>query len=89
MECAKMHSCYRVFGHLDYVNRYGGFDDKTLYYKDYADIIDEILKTIIKGERGIEIQHFWLSLRIKSNSSSKRHLETLQRARWRNHNFRL
>ncbi|WP_347451202.1 histidinol-phosphatase HisJ family protein [Acetoanaerobium noterae] len=55
LECAKMHSCYRVFGHLDYVNRYGGFDDKTLYYKDYADIIDEILKTIIKGERGIEI----------------------------------
>lgn len=55
LECAKMYSCYQVFGHLDYINRYGNYEDKILRYADYSDIIDEILKVIIKGGKGIEI----------------------------------
>ncbi|MDO4719119.1 MAG: histidinol-phosphatase HisJ family protein [Peptostreptococcaceae bacterium] len=55
LECAKMYSCYHVFGHLDYINRYGKFEDKILRYQDYSDIIDEILRTIIAGGKGVEI----------------------------------
>lgn len=46
---------YNVYGHLDFVNRYSNYDDNTLEYKDYSDIIDEILKTIIESGKGIEI----------------------------------
>lgn len=55
LECSKMRDCYEVFGHLDYINRYGGFADKTLKYKDYSDIIDEILKSVIENGKGFEI----------------------------------
>ena len=48
-------STYDVVGHLDYVERYGKYPDKTLYYSDYREIIDEILSTIISKGKGIEI----------------------------------
>lgn len=45
---------YSVLGHLDLIKRYGGYkeiiDDKLFY-----DIIEEILKTVINDNRGIEI----------------------------------
>lgn len=55
LSCAGMYDCYDVFGHLDYINRYGNYADKILRYADYRDLIDEILKTIIHGGKGIEI----------------------------------
>lgn len=55
LQCAKLYSCYDVFGHLDYINRYGKYEDNILLYKDYSDLIDEILKTLIFGGKGIEI----------------------------------
>lgn len=48
-------SKFCVYGHLDFISRYGTYDDKTLLYKDYSDIIDEILKTLISKNKGIEI----------------------------------
>lgn len=47
--------CYNVYGHLDYVYRYSHYEDNSLSYFDYKDIIDEILKTIIQKGKGIEI----------------------------------
>ena len=44
-----------VYGHLDFIVRYGNFENKTLRYEDYKDIIDEILKIIINNGKGIEI----------------------------------
>lgn len=46
---------YDVYGHLDYVVRYG--PNKNLYYSygKYADIIDEILRALIEKGKGIEI----------------------------------
>jgi histidinol-phosphatase (PHP family) len=46
---------YDVVGHLDYVQRYGKYEDKSLLYSNHSDIIDEILKTIIHKGKGIEI----------------------------------
>lgn len=44
-----------VFGHLDFVNRYGDYADKKLYYPQYSNEIDEILKLLIKNNIGIEV----------------------------------
>lgn len=54
-DCAKLHSCYDVFGHLDYINRYGKYDTNNLYYEDYRELIDEILLTLISSGKGLEI----------------------------------
>lgn len=46
---------YSVMSHLDFISRYGGEGFKGLKYSDHYEIIDEILKTIIEKNRGIEI----------------------------------
>lgn len=44
-----------VLGHVDYVVRYGRFKEKEYSYKKYADLIDEILKEVIRQGKGIEM----------------------------------
>ena len=46
---------YEVFGHLDYIIRYGDFEDKAFDIDDYQPLIDTILSTIIKNGKGIEV----------------------------------
>lgn len=46
---------FNVYGHMDFVSRYGMYDDNSLQYADYKDIIDQILKKIISDGKGIEI----------------------------------
>lgn len=55
-----------VYGHLDFVVRYGNFKNKILRYEDYKDIIDEILTIIINKGKGIELNTS--GLRYKLNS---------------------
>ena len=42
-------------GHLDYIVRYGPYEDKTVDHQKYQDIIDEIFKTLIQKGKGIEV----------------------------------
>ena len=46
---------YDVYGHLDYVVRYGPTKNKNYSYSQYADLFDEILKLLIENEKGIEL----------------------------------
>ena len=46
---------YDVYGHLDYVVRYGPSKDKNYFFKDYIDIFEAILKKIINQGKGIEV----------------------------------
>lgn len=46
---------FDVYGHLDYVVRYGPNADTKYSYDKYQDIIDKILKTLIENGKGIEI----------------------------------
>ena len=46
---------FDVYGHIDYVVRYGPNKNKEYSYRRYADIIDEILKLLISLGKGIEI----------------------------------
>ncbi len=51
----KAYDNYDIIGHIGYVARYGKYEDKPLRYKDYSDIIDEILKAVIEKGKGIEL----------------------------------
>lgn len=46
---------YDVYGHLDYVVRYGPNRNLFYSYEKYKDLIDEILRTLIQQGKGIEI----------------------------------
>ncbi len=46
---------FDVYGHLDYVVRYGPNKNKYYSYAKYADVIDEILRTLIAKGKGIEL----------------------------------
>ncbi|ATW23866.1 histidinol-phosphatase HisJ family protein [Candidatus Formimonas warabiya] len=46
---------FHVLGHMDVIRRYPGFDDRTISTREYADLIDSILKKLIRSHRGIEV----------------------------------
>lgn len=55
LENVKKFSCFDVYGHLDYVVRYGPNMDREYSYEKYRDVFDEILKTLIEKEKGLEV----------------------------------
>lgn len=46
---------FDVYGHIDYVVRYGPNRNEYYTYQQYADVIDEILKLLIEKGKGIEL----------------------------------
>jgi len=46
---------YSVLGHLGYVTKGAPYEDKVLYYRDFPDEIDAILKTVLSTGHGIEV----------------------------------
>lgn len=55
LENVKGFTQFDVYGHLDYVVRYGPTKNANYKYEDHADVIDEILRILIENEKGIEI----------------------------------
>ena len=55
LENVKLFDCFNVYGHLDYVIRYGPNKDKFYNPMDYYDIFKEILTTLIDKGKGIEV----------------------------------
>lgn len=55
LENVQNFSDYDVYGHLDYIVRYGPTKDARYSYEKYRDIFDPILKTIIETGKGIEL----------------------------------
>lgn len=46
---------FDVYGHLDYVVRYGKNKDADYCYDKYKDIFDRILETLMEKEKGLEL----------------------------------
>lgn len=46
---------YDAIGHLGYIARCSTYPDKKLYYNDFADLIDAILKAVINKGKSLEI----------------------------------
>lgn len=55
LENIKAFKNFDVYGHLDYVVRYGKTKDAEYCYDKYKDILDKILEMLIDNEKGIEI----------------------------------
>lgn len=55
LENVKVFDQYDVYGHLDYVFRYGPNKNKYFNINDYRNVLEEILKTIINRGKGIEL----------------------------------
>lgn len=55
LQNVKVYHDYCVYGHLDYAVRYCPDKNYQFVYQDYADLIEEILKTIIEDGKGIEV----------------------------------
>ncbi len=55
LENVKSFSNFDVYGHLDYIVRYGPNKNKFYTYEDHKDVIDEILRILIRGGKGIEL----------------------------------
>ena len=51
----KSYSNFDVYGHLDYVVRYGPTKDENYSYEAYRDVFDRIINRLISMEKGIEI----------------------------------
>ncbi|MBR1650770.1 MAG: histidinol-phosphatase HisJ family protein [Lachnospiraceae bacterium] len=51
----KKNSNFDIYGHLDYVVRYGTDPSKEYDFGRHAELFDEILKTLIDKEKGIEL----------------------------------
>lgn len=55
LQCVQNVSGFDVLGHVDYVVRYGKEREKFYSYQKYADIIDEMLKTLVDKGKGLEL----------------------------------
>lgn len=55
LENLQVFDYFDVYGHLDYVVRYGPQKDEGYSYEKYADILEQILRRLIAMEKGIEI----------------------------------
>lgn len=48
-------SDFDVLGHIDYIVRYGKYQDREYSYAKYADYLDAILKYLIENGKGLEL----------------------------------
>jgi len=51
----KKFSNFDVYGHLDYVVRYGPNKDREYTYEKYKDLLDQIIDLLLEKEKGLEI----------------------------------
>ncbi|MFU0825325.1 MAG: Histidinol-phosphatase [Clostridium sp.] len=54
VSCINEHPFIDSLGHIDYICRYAKYEDTEIYYDDYKELIDNVLKTII--DKGIVIE---------------------------------
>lgn len=66
LEMVENFNNFDVLGHLDHIVRYGPFQDKAYKYSEYKQVIDAILKILIKNGKGIELNTSGLSSELKT-----------------------
>lgn len=55
LTCLKSHDFIDSLGHIDYIARYARYQDPEVYYHEFSDWIDEILKTLAQNGKALEI----------------------------------
>lgn len=54
-ENIRLYDNFDVMGHIDYIARYGSYEDRGLCYEEHREIIDEILNHLIKENKVLEL----------------------------------
>jgi histidinol-phosphatase (PHP family) len=57
---------YDVIGHIDYIRRYGDFQNKIINYRDFSSIFDELFQMIIKKGKGLELNTAGVRYKLQS-----------------------
>lgn len=55
LNCLKTHDFIDCLGHIDYIARYGRYDDKEIYYDEHREYIDEVLRYAVKKGISLEV----------------------------------
>lgn len=55
LECVKDYDFIDSLGHIDYIARYARFTDPEIYYDEFAEQIDAVLKMTVKQNKALEI----------------------------------
>ncbi len=55
LTCMRSFSDYDVYGHIDYVVRYGRTKDQNYCYEKYADLFRRMIDTLLCSQKGIEL----------------------------------
>lgn len=55
LACAKSCEFYDSLGHVDYIARYARFPDTEVYYSEFADYLDAVLKAVASADKAMEI----------------------------------
>ncbi|MBL4937129.1 histidinol phosphate phosphatase [Clostridium sp. YIM B02515] len=71
LECLKSHNFIDSLGHIDYITRYARYEDKEIYYDDFSEYIDEVLKTAVVSNIPLEINTRRLRYKVAADSLLK------------------
>ncbi len=55
LECVEKYNDFDVYGHLDFIKRYGIYDNNEIEYKKHHDVLKKILQNLIYKGKGIEV----------------------------------
>jgi histidinol-phosphatase (PHP family) len=55
LDCLRSYNFVDSLGHIDYIARYAFYKDKEIYYENFADYIDEVIKAAILNNIVLEI----------------------------------
>ncbi|MFC4653146.1 histidinol-phosphatase HisJ family protein [Lactococcus nasutitermitis] len=55
LEAITTFDCFDTLAHLDYVARYGPYPDKSIIWQHHSKILEEILQTLVKKNKALEI----------------------------------
>ena len=47
--------CFDVLGHIDYIIRYGPYEDRRIHVYEFDDLLSAIFKTLVEKGKGIEV----------------------------------
>jgi len=49
------YDCFDVLGHIDYIIRYGPYEDRNMYAHEFDDLLTTLFKTLVEKGKGIEL----------------------------------
>ena len=55
LENIRLFDDFDVYGHLDYVVRYGGYPEKSVRYDEFREVLEDILGLLIEKGKGLEV----------------------------------